>query len=95
MYTFKRGFSHAVIHSLTFGIDKLVCSSDSGTLHVFLMDKHATGLTTGGEATEDGFIESEETKDESGAWRVGTMIKSVISSVVPKDYEEALSMDRA
>lgn len=87
MYTFKRGFSHAVIHSLTFGSDKLVCSSDSGTLHVFLLDKHVSGLTTG-DVTED----TEESKDESGAsWRVGTMIKSVISSVVPKDYEEALS----
>lgn len=56
MYTFKRGFSHAVIHSLSFGIEKLVCSSDSGTIHVFLMDKRVSGLTTG-DATEETMLE--------------------------------------
>ena len=39
IYTFKRGISHAIIYSLTFGADKLLCSSDSGTLHVFSLDK--------------------------------------------------------
>ena len=42
LYTFKRGISHAIIYSLTFGVDKLLCSSDSGTLHVFSLDKYSS-----------------------------------------------------
>ncbi len=90
MYTFKRGFSHALIYYLAFGVDKLVCSSDSGTLHVFLLDKHLVGLTSSTCATEDTIIDGEEVKDDSG-WKVGAVMKQVLRSVVPKDYEEALS----
>ena len=42
LYTFKWGISHAIIYSLTFGADKLLCSSDSGTLHVFNLDKYSS-----------------------------------------------------
>ena len=77
MYTFKRGISHAQIYSLSLTIDKLVGSSDSGTLHVFNLDKHLPGLTTEAE-------EADEENKDSTAWRA---LKSVISSVVPKDYE--------
>ena len=77
MYTFKRGISHAQIYSLSLTIDKLVVSSDSGTLHVFNLDKHLPGLTTEAE-------EADEENKDSTAWRA---LKSVISSVVPKDYE--------
>ena len=48
LYTFKRGISHAIIYSLTFGANKLLCSSDSGTLHVFNLDKYSSSASVRG-----------------------------------------------
>ena len=97
LYTFTRGIKNTTQYSLSFSNDSsfLLSSSNTGTIHLFQLYKHANGHHSILKGVTDGNLSNVDDQLQEGAEKAAQREAKWFSFLVPKTCDDYLSAKKS
>ena len=95
LYFIKRGYSSAIVYSMNFlisdAMNKIVLSSETGTLHVIALDGNENIINDNNVNTSSN---NEQQRNEDEVGNISNSIFGFVSKIINKDYDEMINYKR-